>query len=85
MQNAWFFGSIPVAFWDLVRLVMERASHRPDVLGKVAFADWRPSDQKVYISDVSKAEKTLGWKAVTSPEKGVNNLVEWVQENKKIF
>lgn len=40
LQNAWFFGSIPVAFWDLVRLVMERASHRPDVLGKVAFADW---------------------------------------------
>ena len=29
---------------------------------KVQFADWRPSDQKVYISDTTKLEKNLGWK-----------------------
>jgi CDP-paratose 2-epimerase len=52
---------------------------------KTSFDDWRPSDQKVYVSDVSRAENTLGWRAKTSPEEGVRKLVEWVKENKKIF
>lgn len=52
---------------------------------KINFDDWRPSDQKVYISDVSRAEKTLGWRANISPEEGVRSLVEWIEENKSIF
>src|SRR4030042_791835 len=32
---------------------------------KVNFADWRPSDQKVYITDTPQLEKTLGWRAET--------------------
>ena len=49
------------------------------------FGDWRPSDQKVYISDISKARRELGWKPEIEPKKGVLKLVEWVKENKKIF
>ncbi|MDD4979733.1 MAG: GDP-mannose 4,6-dehydratase [Candidatus Omnitrophica bacterium] len=52
---------------------------------KVNFADWRPSDQKVYISDTSKLEKTLNWKAKTSVKEGIKKLFEWVKDNESYF
>ena len=51
----------------------------------LSFDQWRPSDQKVYISDISNAKKALGWSPQTTPRQGVENLVEWVIENKSIF
>jgi CDP-paratose 2-epimerase len=50
-----------------------------------SFEDWRPSDQKVYISDISKAKKELHWEPATSEEKGVRRLVDWVKENRSLF
>jgi CDP-paratose 2-epimerase len=51
----------------------------------VKFSNWRPSDQKVYISDISKAKKLLNWKPKVSPEQGVKMLIEWVRNNKQLF
>ncbi len=52
---------------------------------KVKFSDWRPSDQKVYITDTSKLEKTLDWKIKTPVKEGIKKLAEWVKENKSYF
>ncbi|MDP2938368.1 MAG: GDP-mannose 4,6-dehydratase, partial [Candidatus Omnitrophota bacterium] len=52
---------------------------------KVNFADWRPSDQKVYISDTSKIEKALKWKAKTKVLDGIKKLLEWVKANESYF
>ncbi len=52
---------------------------------KVAFRDWRPSDQKVYISDISKVREKLGWTPKISPREGVKRLVKWVRDNREIF
>jgi len=43
------------------------------------FDKWRPADQKVYISDVSKAIE-FGWKPMVSPKDGVKKLFEWVNK-----
>jgi len=51
---------------------------------RYTFDDWRPADQKVYISDIRKSAE-FGWKPKTSPEEGVKKLLEWVKENKSIF
>ncbi len=51
----------------------------------VAYAGWRPSDQKVYISDISKARAELGWAPAVTPREGVDRLLGWVQENRKLF
>ncbi|MFH1590470.1 MAG: NAD-dependent epimerase/dehydratase family protein [archaeon] len=59
-----------------------------DVTGKrskVSFGDWRPSDQKVFIADISTAEKALRWKPKVSPREGVTKLAGWVNENKSLF
>ncbi len=52
---------------------------------KYSFSDWRPSDQKVYISDISKVSKNLSWHPKIDPKKGVRLLVQWVKDNIRIF
>ncbi|NQV04164.1 MAG: GDP-mannose 4,6-dehydratase [Candidatus Omnitrophica bacterium] len=52
---------------------------------KVEHKEWRPSDQKVYISDISKITKALNWKPKISPEKGLEKVIEWVGANTKYF
>lgn len=50
-----------------------------------SFSDWRPGDQRVYISDIRSAKKFFNWQPKVSPEEGVKNLKEWVEENKNLF
>lgn len=52
---------------------------------KLSFDDWRPSDQKVYISNITNANKALGWEPKVSPEQGVKKLSDWVNQNKRLF
>ena len=52
---------------------------------KVNFADWRPSDQKVYITDTSKLEKTLAWKIRTPVKEGIRKLAQWIKDNESYF
>lgn len=51
----------------------------------VSFGDWRPGDQKVYISDTRKAQKDLGWKPQISVEEGITRIFNWVKENPGLF
>jgi CDP-paratose 2-epimerase len=49
------------------------------------FEDWRPGDQRVFIADVGKAEKAVGWKPQVSIDEGVDRLITWVQQNRNLF
>ncbi len=49
------------------------------------FAEWRPGDQRVYISDISRAQSELGWKPATSVEMGLMQLHQWVARNSHLF
>jgi CDP-paratose 2-epimerase len=51
----------------------------------IEFSDWRPGDQKVYVSNNAKAKRDFGWMPRTSIEEGVKKLYEWVNANKEIF
>jgi CDP-paratose 2-epimerase len=52
----------------------------PFILG-----DWRPGDQRVFIADIRKAERELGWRPKVNVKEGVTRLIEWVRENKELF
>lgn len=52
---------------------------------KVKFADWRPSDQKVYITDTTKLERALGWKIKMNVYKGLETLTRWIKDNEVYF
>ncbi len=51
----------------------------------VSRADWRPGDQKVYISDIRKAKAELNWSPRVDVESGVRRLYEWVVANRELF
>lgn len=50
-----------------------------------AFADWRPGDQRVFVADVRKSERLLGWRPTVSTDEGVDRLIDWVRENRSLF
>ena len=52
---------------------------------KTKFADWRPGDQKVFVSDIRLVEKELGWKPKIGVEEGIKRLFDWVQDNKTML
>ena len=49
------------------------------------FGEWRPGDQKVYISDIRKAQRELGWSPRVSVNDGLASLQEWVETNRELF
>jgi CDP-paratose 2-epimerase len=57
-------------------------------LGKaipVGLHDWRPGDQKIYISDIRKAAHDFGWEPKVDVDEGVRRLFDWVKENHALF
>lgn len=44
-------------------------------------ADWRPGDQKIYVSDIRKAQKLLDWQPKVNVHEGISNLVDWVKQS----
>lgn len=51
----------------------------------IRFADWRPGDQKVYISDVRKAQQKLGWTPATGFNEGFEEMLQWIEANKPLL
>jgi CDP-paratose 2-epimerase len=51
----------------------------------VRYSDWRPGDQRVYISDIARARAELGWEPQIDPEAGVRRLWEWIVANQSLF
>ncbi|TXT55593.1 MAG: Nucleoside-diphosphate sugar epimerase [Promethearchaeota archaeon] len=47
------------------------------------FFDWRPKDQKIYISDITRAKELLSWKPQFSPNEGIKRVVKWMKRKKK--
>lgn len=50
-----------------------------DLSGKkaaLAYHPWRPADQKIYVSDISKAWKILKWEPTVSPKEGVERIYQ---------
>jgi CDP-paratose 2-epimerase len=63
-----------------VRQVIDRLMAITDCRVPVRMADWRPGDQRIYVSDTSRIEEVLGWGAATSWETGLERLVNWLRE-----
>jgi CDP-paratose 2-epimerase len=49
------------------------------------FAGWRPGDQRVYVSDIRKAQRELNWQPQVSVRDGITRLYEWIRDNQQLF
>ncbi|HEO64210.1 MAG TPA: NAD-dependent epimerase/dehydratase family protein [Candidatus Omnitrophica bacterium] len=68
--------------------ILEYLNMLEDKLGlkiERSYQDWRLSDQKVYISDISKVSAALNWHPRTSISKGIDAVISWVRSNKNMF
>jgi CDP-paratose 2-epimerase len=52
---------------------------------EVSYADWRPSDQKAYVSDIRPLKNALGWGPTVSPKEGLVKTYDWVAANLDVF
>ena len=49
------------------------------------FADWRPGDQPVYISNIAKIKKYLGWGPIIGVEEGTSKMIDWIVKEKNLI
>ena len=66
---------------ECIRMLEERFGKKLDI----SYADWRPSDQKTYISDIRPIKNVLGWEPTTSPGAGMDATAAWVRDNLDLF
>jgi CDP-paratose 2-epimerase len=70
-----------ISLLDLIEM-LEAMRGRPM---QIAYDQWRPGDQRVYISDIRKASSLLGWQPRVDVQDGVRRLYEWAQEHRKLL
>jgi CDP-paratose 2-epimerase len=68
--------------------LLEFISMLEETLGKkikLKFGDWRPGDQKIYVSDIRGSKRDFGWRPRVGIRKGVRLLIQWVGKNRDLF
>jgi CDP-paratose 2-epimerase len=63
-----------VSLLELLDMIGEITGRRP----KVRFDDWRPGDQKYYVSNTARFETATGWRPRTGVRRGLKQLAEWL-------
>jgi len=54
-------------------MIGELLGHKPEV----EFDSWRPGDQRYYVSDTAKFQRTTGWRPRISVQEGLERLTRW--------
>ena len=62
---------------DLIAMLEQRLGEKIPL----TFDDWRPGDQKVYVSEIGKAKHLLSWEPKVGKEEGVGRMLEWIEAN----
>ncbi|MBE9471988.1 MAG: GDP-mannose 4,6-dehydratase, partial [Chloroflexi bacterium] len=71
-----------MSVWAEFGPILERLIGHPI---PVSGDDWRPGDQPIYISDIRKAGRELGWQPRVGVEEGIHRLYEWIVANRSSF
>ncbi len=61
--------------------LLEHIERRSGSYPQISFADWRPGDQRVFISGIEKAKSLLGWSPQIDTSTGIEKLYGWVSDN----
>ncbi len=71
-----------ISIWTEFGPILERLLGRPL---PVSYDDWRPGDQQVYVSNIAKARRELGWSPKVGVREGIERLYHWVVANRHLF
>lgn len=68
---------------ECVRILSELTGK--NVFNQVTYHDWRPSDQRIYTSDIRNVKRDLNWAPTKPPKDLLEEILEWVREFKAIL
>ncbi len=71
-----------LSIWSELCPHIERLAGRPIL---VSYADWRPGDQNIYVSDIRKSQCDMGWSPRIDVNKGIQRLWTWAANNRSLF
>ncbi|WP_374686157.1 GDP-mannose 4,6-dehydratase [Promineifilum sp.] len=71
-----------MSIWAEFGPILELLAGRPIPM---TYAEWRVGDQRVFVSDIRKAERELGWRPRVGVQEGIERLWRWVGENPDLF
>ncbi len=63
-----------ISLLELLRLIERLGIASPPPV----LADWRPADQRYYVSDSRRFQKETGWRPRWTVERGLESLMEWL-------
>jgi CDP-paratose 2-epimerase len=66
---------------DLVGMLEKRFERRIPL----KWDEWRPGDQRIYVSDIRKLDEVLGWRPEIDVGSGITQLTNWVAQNRAAF
>ena len=69
-------ASNTISLLDLIEMIGESDGRTPEV----RFDEWRPGDQRYYVSDTRRFQDATGWAAKTDAGRGVDRLAAWLCE-----
>ncbi|MDI6840289.1 MAG: NAD-dependent epimerase/dehydratase family protein [bacterium] len=70
-----------ISLLECIDIIAEIKGKKPEV----KFGPDRLGDLRYFICDITKAQKELNWKPLIMPKQGIRTLIEWIEENKKLF
>jgi CDP-paratose 2-epimerase len=65
-----------ISLLNLLNMIGEMTGRIPEV----SFEDWRPGDQRYYVSDTRKFQQAAGWSPRVDASQGVEQLLAWLCE-----
>ena len=71
-----------ISIWKEFGLALEQLMDR-EVL--VSWGEWRPGDQRIYVSNTAKARSELGWQPKMELSEGITSLFNWIKEKIVVF
>ncbi len=67
-----------ISLLEFIELINEIHAKKPPVY----FDNWRPGDQRYYVSDSSKFQAATGWTPSVNIRQGVRKLYQWLLESR---
>ena len=67
-----------VSLLELLEMIGELLGYKPEV----EFDCWRPGDQRYYVSDTAKFQRTTRWRPRISVQEGLERLTRWLSETR---
>ena len=69
-----------VSLLELLEMIAEITGRAP----QVRFDDWRPGDQKYYVTNTARFEQATGWRPRTGVRRGLEQLAEWLASERAL-